>query len=194
MINWYVIRAILQIFGKESVVDQRFIVTSLRLSIVGVSTVIIEHKILLLLSKSLMQVTYICPSHAPHITIDMFYRSFHRVPWCSFSSTRLNWCIFDVIVLCGRTKLSLALRHRFIKTHRRRGTHIYGSNKLVARSAPSHYLNHYWNIVNSNLRNTLQWNLKRNSYIFIQENACENIICEMAAISSRPQCVNTRRL
>ena len=32
-----------------------------------------------------------------------------------------------------------------------------------------------------NLRNKLQWNLKRNSYIFIQENAFENVICEMAA-------------
>ena len=37
--------------------------------------------------------------------------------------------------------------------------------------------------------NKLRWNLKRNSYIFIQENAFENIVCEMAAILSRPQCV-----
>ena len=44
------------------------------------------------------------------------------------------------------------------------------------------------NIVNSNLRNNLQWNLKWNSYIFIQENAFENV-CEMAAILSWPQCV-----
>ena len=29
---------------------------------------------------------------------------------------------------------------------------------------PSHYLNQFWNIVNSNLRNKLQWNLKRNSW------------------------------
>ena len=33
---------------------------------------------------------------------------------------------------------------------------------------------------------TNQWNLKRNSYIFIQENALENVVCEMAAILSRP--------
>ena len=44
-----------------------------------------------------------------------------------------------------------------------------------------HYLNQCWNIVNSNLRNKLQWNLNRNSYIFIQENAFENVVCEMAA-------------
>ena len=35
----------------------------------------------------------------------------------------------------------------------------------------------------------LQWNLKQNSYIFIQENAFENVVWKMAAILSRPQCV-----
>ena len=54
---------------------------------------------------------------------------------------------------------------------------------------PSRYQNQCWNIVNLNLRNKFQWNLKRNSYIFIQENAFENVICEMAAILLRPQCV-----
>ena len=38
-------------------------------------------------------------------------------------------------------------------------------------------------------RSKLQWNIKRNSYIFIQENSFENVVCEMAAILSRPQCV-----
>ena len=37
----------------------------------------------------------------------------------------------------------------------------------------------------------LQWNLNRNSYIFIQENALENVVRKMSAILSRPQCVNT---
>ena len=32
---------------------------------------------------------------------------------------------------------------------------------------------------------------KRNAYIFIQERAFENVICTMAAILSRPQCVKT---
>ena len=31
--------------------------------------------------------------------------------------------------------------------------------------------------------------LKRNSYIFIQENAFENVVCEMVSVSYRPQCV-----
>ena len=34
-------------------------------------------------------------------------------------------------------------------------------------------LNQCWNIINSNLRNRLQWNIKHNSYIFIRENAFE---------------------
>ena len=54
---------------------------------------------------------------------------------------------------------------------------------------PSHYLNQCCNIVNSKLRNTLQWNHKPNPYIFIQVNTFENVVCEMAAILSRPQCV-----
>ena len=51
-----------------------------------------------------------------------------------------------------------------------------------------HNLNQCWKSVNSILRNKPQWNLKQNSYIFIQENIFENL-CEMMAILSRPQCV-----
>ena len=60
---------------------------------------------------------------------------------------------------------------------------------LVAWSAPSHYLNQWWNIVNCTLRNKLQWNFNWNSNIFIQEYALEYVVCEMASILSRPQCV-----
>ena len=35
------------------------------------------------------------------------------------------------------------------------------------------------------------WNLNLNLYIFIQENAFENVVWEMADILSRPQCVNS---
>ena len=51
-------------------------------------------------------------------------------------------------------------------------------------------MNQCWNIVNSKLRNKLQWNSRRNSFIFILENAFENVVCEMASIWSRPQWVN----
>ena len=53
----------------------------------------------------------------------------------------------------------------------------------------SHYLNQCWNIVNWNLGRKLQWNFIRNSSIFIQENAFENVVWKMAAILSWPQCV-----
>ena len=51
-------------------------------------------------------------------------------------------------------------------------------------SVPICYLNQCCNVVNSDLRNKLRWNLKRNSYIFRKENAFENVVCEMAAILS----------
>ena len=39
------------------------------------------------------------------------------------------------------------------------------------------------------LRDKLQWTLNRISYIFIQENAFEKVVFEVAAILSQPQCV-----
>ena len=73
-------------------------------------------------------------------------------------------------------------------THWGRVTHIYVSK--LAWPTPSHYLNQCWNFDNCTLGNKLQWNLNRNVYIFIQENAFANVVWKMAAILSRPQCVN----
>ena len=56
---------------------------------------------------------------------------------------------------------------------------------------PSHYLNQCWNIVNLTLGNKFQWNLNRNWYIFIQENAFENVVWKMTPMS-RPQGVKNR--
>ena len=39
-------------------------------------------------------------------------------------------------------------------------------------------------------RNNLHWNFNQDTYIFIQKNAFESIVCELAAILSLPQCVN----
>ena len=61
---------------------------------------------------------------------------------------------------------------------------------LVACSAPSHYLNQCCYIVNWTFRNKLQWNLNRNTKLSIQENAYDNIVCEMAAILSSRTWVN----
>ena len=64
---------------------------------------------------------------------------------------------------------------------------------LVASFMPSHYLNQCSDIVDWTPRNNLQWNLGRNSSIFIQESVFGNVVCKMASILSRPQCVKTLR-
>ena len=58
----------------------------------------------------------------------------------------------------------------------------------IIGEATSHYLNQCCSIVNWTLNNKLHFN--RNSNIFLQENVFENVVCEMSAILSRPQCVN----
>ena len=64
---------------------------------------------------------------------------------------------------------------------------------LVAYLTASHYLTQCWNSVNWTLGKWLQWNFNWNSYIFIEENALENVVCKMAAILFQLQCVNTLR-
>ena len=44
-------------------------------------------------------------------------------------------------------------------------------------------------IVNWTLRNKLQLNINRDATVVIQENAFENVVCEMTAILFRSQCV-----
>ena len=117
----------------------------------------------------------------------IFRRSWHiviiapRVRWVARTVTGVQlYCIMD-------SKMNF-------KTHRGRVTHICVCNLTIigsdnGLSAPSHYLNQCWNTVNWTPSNKLQWNVNRNSYIFIQENPFENVVCKMAAILSRPQCV-----
>ena len=57
--------------------------------------------------------------------------------------------------------------------------------RLVADSAPSHFLNQCWIFVNWALRNKLQWNSIQITEVFINKNAFENILYEMVAILSR---------
>ena len=72
--------------------------------------------------------------------------------------------------------------------HRGRATHICVSNVTVISTdkVTSPYLNEWRDIVDLNVRNKLK------KYVFIQEN--ENVACEMTAIVSRPQCIDTVRL
>ena len=56
---------------------------------------------------------------------------------------------------------------------------------FVTCSAPSYYLDQCWLIVNSSPGSKLQWNFNQSAKHFINENASENIVCEMAAILPR---------
>ena len=73
-------------------------------------------------------------------------------------------------------------------------THIYVSRLNIIGLDPTSRQAIIWNITSSNLRINFQRNLKRNPYVFIQENAFEHIAREMAAILPRPQIVNFRRI
>ena len=83
-----------------------------------------------------------------------------------------------------------------VKTHWGRVTHICVSNLTIIVSdnglSPGRrqaIILPNAGIVNWTLRNKLQWNFNRNSNVLIQENAFENVVCEMASIVSRSQCV-----
>ena len=57
---------------------------------------------------------------------------------------------------------------------------------FVAYSAPTHYLNQCWVVVNGTLRNKLQWkSIKIQNFSFTKIPLKIYIVCEMAAILSR---------
>ena len=73
-------------------------------------------------------------------------------------------------------------------THWGRVTHICVS-QLITIVSDNDYLKQWWNIVIWTRGKKFKGNLNRNLYIFIQENAFENVVWKMSAILSRPQCV-----
>ena len=82
-------------------------------------------------------------------------------------------------------------RERWVNSPRPRDAYMRQSTNnhwfrqwLVAWPVPRHYLKQWWNIVNLTLGNKFQWNLNRNSFIFTQENAFENVVWKMTAILS----------
>ena len=89
----------------------------------------------------------------------------------------------QVITRINSLRPSEACMRRYINDH-------WFRQWLATCTAPSHYLNQCWNIVNWTLGNKLKWSLNQNLYIFLQENAFENAVRKTAAILSRPQCVN----
>ena len=109
---------------------------------------------------------------------------------CGFHNLVMLYCAvyystfyFTLITHCRRCSL---LTHLPLVPHICVSESVsFGSdNGLSPISAPSHYLNQCWIIVNWTLRNKRQWNFNQNTKLFIHENASENIIFEMAAILS----------
>ena len=83
-------------------------------------------------------------------------------------------------------------------THWGRMTHICVDNLTIIGSdnglSPGRRQAIIWTnagilLINWTLRNKLRWNFNRYANIFIQENVFESVVCEMATILSRPQCV-----
>ena len=106
----------------------------------------------------------------------------NRGGW-SLCSQSASWLFF----FGGNSCMSALLRPSAYM--RQETSHHWFRQWLVAWPTPSHYLNQWWNILYWTPRNKLQWNFNRNSYIFIPENQFENVVCIMAVILSRPQCV-----
>ena len=90
----------------------------------------------------------------------------------------------------------LSAKVRWQLTHWGRVTHICVGKLTIIGSdndlSPGrrHYVNQCWIIVNWALANIFQWKFNQNTTLFIEENAHENVVCEMASILPRPQCVN----
>ena len=108
--------------------------------------------------------------------------------------TLLLWYVTRPVVstFCQGNVVPFTAWHSSVRRYFNEKTdHHWLRQWLVAWPAPSHYLNQWWSSVNWNLMNKLQWNINRNSYIFNQENAFEYVVWKMAAILSRPKCVDT---
>ena len=107
--------------------------------------------------------------------------------WCQLY--RQMW--YQVVVITVATKLASRQLLVFSElTHWGRMMHICVGNLTVIDSGRRQAIIRindgilYWT-----LKNKVQWNFNRNSNSFIQENAFESIVCEVAAVLSRPQCV-----
>ena len=80
---------------------------------------------------------------------------------------------YDKFIGCRTSHICRAKKH--LLTHLPLVTHIY-VNELGHHCF---YLNQCWLIVNSAHGNKFQWNWNRNSLIFIQENAFENVVWQL---------------
>ena len=88
--------------------------------------------------------------------------------WCLWCASRgVNEATMTSIMV------SIPITHRVIRAKHIcicKTDHHWLRYWLVACSAPSHYLNQWWHIVNLCLENTPQWYLYQNTTTYIQEN------------------------
>ena len=100
----------------------------------------------------------------------IFWEQFHKKCWWTQPVTLLKYDTFTII----------SPRGHWVAKWR-----IYASvnQAIIWTNVGMLFVN--W-ILSSKFQRNFHWN----SYIFIQENAFENVVCEMAVILSRPQCVN----
>ena len=117
-----------------------------------------------------------------------------------YDEPTIGWSTHSHIPTCigdryAEMYISSCTHRAIILTHWVRVTHKHHWFRwlLAAWSASSHYRDQCWNSVNSNHRNKLLWKLlwKRNSYIFIQENAfgsrrCTNVINQHVINKNQP--------
>ena len=118
----------------------------------------------------------------------MSYSKLKSIEFCTFFPRMSFSRSQDELVSNFVIGFSQSKRYRL--THWGRATHICIGIQITISSDNGLSRNQCWNIVNWTLGNKLQWNFNRNSNILIQENAFENVFCEIVSMLSRPQCVN----
>ena len=121
-----------------------------------------------------------CTRALARVCMCVWEREGERVWKCFVCLAALCWIGVDIILLfyliCSGTIASIA--NVFVDCTRL-------EMKFILSYLILSYLiifNQCWNIAHSNLRNKIQWNLKESSCNFTQENAFENVVCEMETI------------
>ena len=92
----------------------------------------------------------------------------------------IEFCTFDLLILTHWSRVPHICVSKLIIIGSDNGLSPGRHQAIIWSNADYYYLT---------LRYTLQWNFNQNWYIFIQENAFENIVWKMSAILSQPQCV-----
>ena len=153
--------------------------------------------------KRVLQLLYLSANNGPFVIdygIIAFFKFNIEFQYVIEYRVNVKYCFLHVQFLVengnlrsGAPMVTVSLTHWGWVTHTciSKLTIIGSDNGLSPGRRQAIFWNQWWNSVDSSLRHKLQWNPKRNSFIFIQVNAYENVVCEMASIFSRPQCVDT---